>query len=43
MKTDLDFRSALATMMAARLSELGVRPSTFERMEGLAHNTFRNI
>ena len=43
MKTDLEFRAALAAELAARLTELGIRPSSFERMAGLAHNTFRNI
>ena len=43
MKTDLEFRGVLAAELAVRLAELGIRPSTFERTEGLAHDTFRNI
>ena len=43
MKTDLEFRKMLATSLVARLEVLGVAPSTFERVEGLAHNTFKNV
>lgn len=43
MKTDLEFRGVLATMMVQRLQELGIPHSTFERCEGMAHNTFQNI
>jgi hypothetical protein len=43
MKNDLEFRGVLATEMAARLQVLGMRPSTFERCESLAHGTFKNI
>ena len=43
MKTDLEFRRILATMMVSRLGELGVAQSTFERCAGMAHNTFQNI
>jgi hypothetical protein len=43
MKNDLEFRGVLATMMVQRLQELGIPYSTFERCEGMAHNTFQKI
>ncbi len=43
MKNDLEFRGVLAMMMVQRLQELGIPYSTFERCEGMAHNTFQNI
>lgn len=43
MKTDLEFRGVIAAELAVRLQTLGVAFTTFERNEGMAHHTFKNI